>query len=251
MLLCGGLLAAPAFCQTSQTASPATATPNGATSPAGTPYHGAASQNGNAAPASSGGTPQTGGGASAPAGSGAAPANRSGGNGNRRRGGARGGSAAGRSSSPAPAADSRIVITGMPASNSSGSADRPLLPIVGIGNAYGIPSGSQIQVRLEKAIDSGHAHNGDLVNGTLIAPLGSLPAGTPVRLTVVQAAPAGTIASYGELSIQVVSIADHRILSNTVTALGKKGAQELPDAAPARGTEAIFSPDQPVTLPVA
>ncbi len=144
-----------------------------------------------------------------------------------------------------------MQVTGFPAANATGTVDRPLLPIASTGNGLGIPSGAPIVVRLRSAVDSGHAHNGDMVDGTLAAPIGNLPAGTPVRLTVVQAAPAGRISSYGQLSLQVVSIADRRVLSNTVTALGKEGAKELPDAAPARGTEAVFTPDQPISLPAA
>ena len=171
------------------------------------------------------------------------------GNGSGTNGGGAGG--ARNSQPPAPADNGSLQVTGFPAANSSGTSDRPLLPITGVGNALGIPSGTPIVVRLRAAIDSGHAHNGDMIDANLNAPLGKLPAGTPVRLTVVQAAPAGVIASYGELSVQVVSVADHRVLSNTVTALGKPGAKELPDAAPSRGTEAVFSADQPLSLPAA
>lgn len=161
------------------------------------------------------------------------------------------GNTANKSQPPAPAANGDVQVTGFPAANASGTADRPLLPIASTGNGLGIPSGTPIVVRLRTAVDSGHAHNGDMLDGTLDAAVGNLPAGTPVKLTVVQAAPAGRISSYGQLSLQVVSIADRRVLSNTVTAIGKEGAKELPDAAPARGTEAVFTPDQPISLPAA
>ncbi len=152
---------------------------------------------------------------------------------------------------PAPAANARVEVTGRPSANRSGTVDRPLLPIVSGGNGFGIRSGTPILVKLRAPLDSGHARNGDMVNATLAEPLNNLPAGTPVRLTVVQSVPAGQLFSYGELSIQVVSIADRRVLSDTITAQGKEGAKELPDAAPARGTEAIFTPGQAITLPAA
>ena len=68
---------------------------------------------------------------------------------------------------------------------------------------------------------------------------------------MVAATGAGQLFSYGVLSLQVVSIADRRILSDTISAQGNEGTKELPDAAPARGTEAIFTPDQPISLPAA
>lgn len=153
------------------------------------------------------------------------------------------------SQSPVPAANGNIHVTGFPSQNRPGSVDHPLLPIVSPGNGLGIRSGTAIEITLRAPIDSGHARNGDMIEATLAAPLAGLPAGTPVRLTVVQAARAGSLSSFGELSIQVVSIADRRVLSDTITAQGKEGPKELPDAAPARGTEAIFTPDQPISLP--
>ena len=153
--------------------------------------------------------------------------------------------------SPTADANGRVEVTGFPSVNSRGSADRPLLPMAGNGNSLGIRSGTPIQIKLKTSVDSGHAHNGDMLDGTLAAAVGGMAVGTPVRLTVVQAAPAGRIASYGELSIQVVSIADHRVLSDTITAQGKEGAKELPDAAPARGTDAVFTADQTISLPAA
>lgn len=155
------------------------------------------------------------------------------------------------SQQPAPADNSKVEVTGRTAANRTGTADRPLLPIPTLGNALGIHSGTPILVTLRQAVDSGHARNGDMLDGTLASPLAGLPAGTPVRLTVVSASRAGQLTSYGELSLQVVSIADKGVLSDIVTAQGKEGAKELPDAAPARGTEAIFTADQPISLPAA
>ena len=57
------------------------------------------------------------------------------------------------------------------------------------------------------------------------------------------------MSSNGELSLQVVSVNGERVISDVITAEGKEGAKILPDDAPGLGTEAIFTPDQPLTLP--
>ena len=106
-------------------------------------------------------------------------------------------------------------------------------------------------VKLLQPVDSGHAKNGDMLRGVLAAPLGGIQAGAPVQLTVVASAAAGQMTSYGELSLQVVSINGQMVLSDVVTAEGKEGKTILADDAPARGTEAVFPSDQPITLPTA
>lgn len=120
-----------------------------------------------------------------------------------------------------------------------------------LGNALGIRSGAPIRIKLQADADSGHVRNGDMLDATLTEPLGGLLAGTPVRVTVVQSSRAGQMLSFGELSLQVVSIGRYAVLSDTITALGKEGPKEQPDAAPARGTEAIFPSSQTITLPLA
>lgn len=89
------------------------------------------------------------------------------------------------------------------------------------------------------------------MRGVLATVLGKVPSGAPVSLTVVAAAPAGQLSSNGTLSLQVVSINGEQVLSQVVTAEGKEGQKVLADDAPARGTEAIFTADQPITLPAA
>lgn len=132
------------------------------------------------------------------------------------------------------------------------SAEGVALPGVSMPhNALGISAGTAIHVRLQQTIDSGHAKNGDIVQGTLVEPLGRLPSGSPVNLTVVAAAPAGEIGSSGTLSLQVTSINGEQVLSQVITAEGKEGQKLLPDDAPARGTEAVFSPDAAFTVPAA
>ncbi len=136
-----------------------------------------------------------------------------------------------------------------------GVPDRSLedgAPLPGIAlqhNRLGIAAGTPIQVRLSQTVDSGNVRNGQTVQGSLAAPLGKVAAGSPVELTVVAAARAGEINSYGELSLQIVSINGEPLLSEVITAEGKEGKKILADDAPARGTEAIFTPDQVITLP--
>lgn len=85
----------------------------------------------------------------------------------------------------------------------------------------------------------------------LVEPFGKLPSGAPVNLTVVAAAAAGEIGSSGVLSLQVTSINGEQVLSQVITAEGREGQKLLPDDAPARGTEAVFSPDTTITVPAA
>lgn len=154
---------------------------------------------------------------------------------------------------PAPAANSSVGVIGAgklgPGATGMGSAALPGVAI--LHNAYGIAPGTPISVRLQQQVDSGHAKNGDTVRAVLTSPVGSLPSGAPVLLTVVAAAAAGEISSSGTLSLQVISINGQDVLSQVITAEGKEGVKTLADDAPARGTEAVFTPAQPITLPAA
>ena len=161
----------------------------------------------------------------------------------------------------APDATASITVPGEAASPVGTSAEAdptassdlqslPKLPGIQLThNSLGIRSGTPIHVKLAQPVDSGHAKNGQMISGTLAAPLGSAPAGAPVKLTVVAAAAAGTMSSSGELSLQVISINGDPVLSDVITAEGKEGAKITADAAPERGTEAIFTPDEAITLP--
>ncbi len=157
---------------------------------------------------------------------------------------------ASRPNSTAPIANSRVVIYGRPQADKP-SGDHPLLNITAVGNPLGIRSGTPIQVKLLHSADSGHVRNGDTLAATLAAPIGGLSTGTPVQLTVVQASQAGSLTSAGELSIQVTRIGNYDVLSLIVTAVGKEGKKELPDAAPAIGTEATFGAEQDLSFPAA
>lgn len=126
-----------------------------------------------------------------------------------------------------------------------------MLDIAAVGNPLGIRSGTPIQVQLQATADSGHVRNGDTVQAMLVAPIGGLAKGTAVQLTVVQASRAGALTSGGELSLQVTRIGTYDVLSVIVTALGREGSKDLPDAAPAIGTEAEFVAGKDFSFPAA
>jgi hypothetical protein len=114
--------------------------------------------------------------------------------------------------------------------------------------AHGValPANAEVAVRLLNAIDSAHVHNGDMVDATLAAPVRTsdghtLPAGTRVGVTVLAVAPAGKISSRGEITLQVVHVGPAATLTDAQTFRGEPGARELPDSAPAKGTEATVA----------
>jgi|GEM_PF-6949846 len=145
----------------------------------------------------------------------------------------------------APPAPDTLSITG----NNSNTNDDASLPIVTMRNNLGIKAGTPIQVRLEQAVDSAHAANGQRLHGKLIKAVGNAPAGSPVELTVVAVAAAGQMTSAGELSLQIVRINGQDELSEVITAQGKQGPRLTADAAPAKGTEASISPQQTLIFP--
>ena len=150
---------------------------------------------------------------------------------------------------PAPDATATIEVTGETKGNGKPDEQATLPGIASFSN--GLKAGTPIQVRLQAPVDSGHAKNGDILRGTLVTAVAGAPAGAPVELTVVAAAPAGQMTSAGELSVQVIKINGNTVLSDVVTATGEEGKKIQPDAAPSRGTEAILTPDKPLTLPAA
>jgi hypothetical protein len=163
----------------------------------------------------------------------------------------RAGFRAGGTATPAPTQTAEVSVAGGKGDDTAIDPGSSSLSIPGFQNALGVQSGTAIHVRLKQAVDSAHAKNGDMLDGVLAAPLGSAPAGAPVKLTVVAAAAAGTMTSAGELSVQVVSVNGQTLLSNVITAEGEQGKTLQADGAPARGTEASFTPDKPIQLPAA
>jgi hypothetical protein len=112
-----------------------------------------------------------------------------------------------------------------------------------------------IQVRLARSIDSGHLKNGDTVRATLenavtLAPRGTLNAGTPAELTVVETLPAGRISAAGEFSLQLVRVGSVSVYTNTLTYRGKPGHKDVADSAPQVGTDAGLASGAELTFHV-
>ena len=100
-----------------------------------------------------------------------------------------------------------------------------------------------IELKLGRSIDSGHLENGDTVAATLakpvaLVPKGMLGAGTAAELTVVETLPAGRIYASGEFSLQVEHVGSVPVYTDTLTYRGQPGRKDLPDSAPAVGTDA-------------
>jgi hypothetical protein len=128
----------------------------------------------------------------------------------------------------APATDSAAQASPIPSSN---------------GHDVSIAPHTEIDLTLGRSIDSGHLKNGDTVAARLakpvaLVPKGMLSAGTTVQLTVVETLPAGRIYAAGEFSLQVERVGSVPVYTDTLTYRGKPGLKDLPDSAPAAGTDA-------------
>jgi hypothetical protein len=126
-----------------------------------------------------------------------------------------------------------------PAADASAEAS----PLPNAPHGTSVPAHTEVVVRLQKTIDSAKVHNGDIIDATLSAPVRTsdgktLPAGTRVGVTVLAAAPAGKIESRGELTLQLTHVGPAATISDELTFYGKEGHKDLPDSAPAKGTEA-------------
>jgi hypothetical protein len=145
---------------------------------------------------------------------------------------------------PAPAA---------PVDDSSSQAS-PVAP-VRTGTGPHLASHTAVLLRLSSSIDSGHLTNGQTVHATLtqpvaLSPHGNLPAGTPIDLTVLETLPAGRLYSVGEFSLQVLRVGSIPAYTNTLTFRGKPGHKDLPDSAPAVGTDAGLAAGASLTFHV-
>ena len=114
------------------------------------------------------------------------------------------------------------------------------------GSGVSIAPHTEIALKLGRGIDSGHLKNGDTVAATLVKPValtpkGSLGAGTPAELTVVETLPAGRIYSAGEFSLQLEKVGSVPVYTDTLTYRGQVGHKDLPDSAPAVGTDAALA----------
>ena len=110
------------------------------------------------------------------------------------------------------------------------------------GTGHFIPAQTSVPIQLDESIDSGRVKNGDSVRARLSAAVrennGLLPAGTPVELTVVETVPAGKLTAVGEFSLQVIRVGTLAVFTDTQTFRGEPGHRDLPDSAPAIGTDA-------------
>lgn len=133
------------------------------------------------------------------------------------------------------------------------------------GPGVSVAPHTAINLRLRRSIDSGHLNNGDTIAATLakpvaLVPKGMLDAGTAAELTVVETLPAGQIYAAGEFSLQVERVGSVPLYTDTLTYRGQPGHKELPDSAPAVGTDAglaagaelvfhVLPPPQPASGP--
>ena len=132
--------------------------------------------------------------------------------------------------------------SGAPATDAAAESS----PVTPIAHGVYLPAHQDIACRLQKTVDSAHLHNGDMLTASLTSPVRtsdgrSLPAGTRVGVTVLAVAPVGKISSHGEITLQVTHVGSVAVLSEALTFRGQSGPKELPDSAPARGTEASVS----------
>ena len=118
-----------------------------------------------------------------------------------------------------------------------------------------IASHTAISLALGEDIDSGKLKQGQNVAANLSTPVAvrggsALPAGTPVVVNVIATVPAGRIMAQGEFSLQVLRVGDVPVYTDTLVFDGKPGHQDLPDSAPALGTDAGLSKGAALTFHV-
>ncbi len=112
-----------------------------------------------------------------------------------------------------------------------------------------------ISIELAENIDSGFLKQGQDVKAHLSAPVSvhggpTLPAGTPVQLSVIASVPAGRMMAQGEFSLQVLRIGNINVYTDTLVFDGKPGHQDLPDSSPELGTDAGLPSGAPLTFHV-
>jgi len=111
-----------------------------------------------------------------------------------------------------------------------------------------------IPIALGKAIDSGKLKNGQTIPARLTAAVQAhgktLPAGTPVEITVVATVPAGKLNAVGEFSLQLESVGGVHAYTDTQTFRGKPGHRDVADAAPTLGTDAGLASGATLTFHV-
>lgn len=149
----------------------------------------------------------------------------------------------------APATDSSAQSSPVQATSRAAATDsaQQASPIPSAsGRGASIVPHTEIAVKLGRSIDSGRLKNGEMVAGTLarpvaLSPNGTLGAGTAAELTVVETLPAGRIYAAGEFSLQLERVGSVPVYTDTLTYRGQPGHKDLPDSAPAVGTDAGLS----------
>ncbi|WP_263417120.1 hypothetical protein [Terriglobus albidus] len=143
-----------------------------------------------------------------------------------------------------------IFLMGMLLFLGSGAAQHSSTGTPGTGES----SGMLLKVQMQEGISSADARNGQTLHGQLTEAItleGRVFAvGAPVTITVVAAAKAGEIDSAGEISLQVEAVGQEEVLSDVIVILGKEGAKDLEDSAPAKGTEAVVKAKSVLTFHV-
>jgi len=112
-----------------------------------------------------------------------------------------------------------------------------------------------LPIKLASAIDSGKLKNGDTVRATLTSAVKTssgttLAAGTPVAISVIATVPAGKLNAVGEFSLQAVKVGSAAVYTDTQTFRGEPGHKDLPDSAPATGTDAGLAAGAELTFHV-
>lgn len=139
-----------------------------------------------------------------------------------------------------------------PAADTSAQAS-PIAP--GRTRGLYVSSHTPIAVTLDEAIDSGKLKQGQNLRARLTGSVAvhggvTLPPGTPVVVTVIETVPAGRIMAQGEFSLQVIRVGSVGVYTDTLVFDGKPGHQDLPDSAPALGTDAGLPDGAPLTFHV-
>jgi hypothetical protein len=166
--------------------------------------------------------------------------------------------AVGQTTHSAPATDSAAQaspIQSAPAAHVNDSAQQASPIPSPNGHGTSIAPHTAVAVKLGRSIDSGRLKNGDTVQGTLVnavalAPKGTLEAGSPVDISVVETLPAGRIYAAGEFSLQLERVGSVGVYTDTLTYRGQPGRKDLPDSAPAVGTDAGLAAGAQLTFHV-
>jgi hypothetical protein len=153
---------------------------------------------------------------------------------------------------PTVKADGDKTLTGeipldTPGANDPKDVSAVSSPVPASRGGLWIKPGTALSLQMDQPVSSGKHGNGTLVDGILLQPVrmangALLPKGTPVKATVLAAAPAGKIQSAGVLSLEVVRVGAVAVNTNVLEFTGQPGKADVADANPEKGTEAMVQP---------